>query len=174
VDALLLRLHRESVECIGQSVRGGTQTRWNLFDRPEPELAELHRALEALVADYLSGLPPRDEAHPLLRHKGRPLRITTSWSIRLTGAGYHVSHFHPKGLVSSACYLRVPESDAETRQGWLELGVPPDDFAMPLAPLLSVKPEPGRLALFPSYLLHGTRRFSAGERMSVAFDVAAG
>jgi tetratricopeptide (TPR) repeat protein len=172
VDALCLRLHRESVECIGQSVRAGTQTRWNLFDRREPELAELHRALDALVADYLAALPPRDETHPLLRHKGRPLKITTSWSIRLTGPGYHVSHFHPKGLVSSACYLRVPETNEETCEGWLELGLPPDDFAMPLDPLISVQPEPGRLALFPSYLLHGTRRFSAGERMSVAFDVA--
>ena len=173
VDALCLRLHRESVECIGQSVRAGTQTRWNLFDRREPELAELRRALDGLVAEYLAALPQRDETHPLLRHRGRPLKITTSWSIRLTGAGYHVSHFHPKGLVSSACYLRVPESNEETREGWLELGLPPDDFAMPLDPLISVQPEPGRLALFPSYLLHGTRRFSAGERMSVAFDVAA-
>jgi len=32
--------------------------------------------------------------------------------------------------------------------------------------------EPGRLVLFPSYLYHGTRPFSAGERLSVAFDVS--
>ena len=171
VDSLLLQLHRNCVECVGQSVRDGTQTRWNLFDRREPELAELKGALDALTADYVAGLPPRDDSHPLLRHKGTPLKITTSWSIRLTGAGYHVSHFHPKGLVSSACYFRVPESSAESQEGWLDLGLPPDDFAMPLAPLMSVQPKPGRLALFPSYLLHGTRRFSAGERMTVAFDL---
>ena len=172
VDALLLHLHRNCVECVGQSVREGTQTRWNLFDRREPELAELREALEALVADYLRGLPTRDPTHPLLRHKGHSLGIVTSWSVRLTGAGRHVSHFHPKGLVSSACYVRVPQIGAESREGWLDLGVPPEDFAMPLEPLMSVRPEPGRLVLFPSYLLHGTRRFSAGERMSVAFDVA--
>jgi hypothetical protein len=33
---------------------------------------------------------------------------------------------------------------------------------------------PGRMALFPSYLFHGTRPFSEGERLTVAFDVAAG
>ena len=172
VDSLLLRLHGDCVECVGQSVRDGTQTRWNLFDRREPELAELHDALAQLVANYLAALPRRDETHPMLRHKGTPMRISTSWSVRLTGAGYHVSHFHPKGVVSSACYLRVPETGPDSREGWLDLGLPPEDFAMPLDPLMSVRPEPGRLVLFPSYLLHGTRRFSAGERMSVAFDVA--
>jgi hypothetical protein len=35
-----------------------------------------------------------------------------------------------------------------------------------------VEPKPGRLALFPSTMWHGTRKFPAGERMTVAFDVA--
>jgi hypothetical protein len=34
-----------------------------------------------------------------------------------------------------------------------------------------IRPHVGRLALFPSTLFHGTRPFSAGERMTVAFDV---
>jgi hypothetical protein len=29
------------------------------------------------------------------------------------------------------------------------------------------------VALFPSYMYHGTRPFSAGERLTVAFDVVA-
>ncbi len=171
-DELLARLHRDNVECAGQSVRDGSQTRWNLFDRPEPQLAPLHARLEGLVRGYMERLPAKDEAHPLLRHRDAEMRITTSWSVRLTGAGRHVSHFHPKGLVSSAFYLRVPPGDPEKREGWLELGLPPDDFLIDLAPIASVQPQPGRLALFPSYLLHGTRRFPAGERMTVAFDVA--
>jgi tetratricopeptide (TPR) repeat protein len=172
VDALLIRLHGENVECAGQSVRDGSQTRWNLFDRLEPQLAPLHARLEALVKRYIAGLPATDDIHPLLRHRDDPMRITTSWSVRLTGAGRHVSHFHSKGLISSAFYLRVPPGDSQKHEGWLELGMPPDDFLMDLEPIASVQPQPGRLALFPSYLLHGTRRFPAGERMTVAFDVA--
>ena len=37
----------------------------------------------------------------------------------------------------------------------------------------AIKSELGRLVLFLSSLYHGTRPFSAGERMSVAFDVLA-
>jgi hypothetical protein len=56
-------------------------------------------------------------------------------------------------------------------EGWLELGRPPPDLKMDLEPIETIEPEPGYLVLFPSYLYHGTRRFPAGERMSVAFDV---
>ena len=57
-DALLARLHAENVECAGHSVRDGSQTRWNLFDRLEPELAPLRARLEAQVRRYIAGLPP--------------------------------------------------------------------------------------------------------------------
>ena len=35
-----------------------------------------------------------------------------------------------------------------------------------------VEPRPGRLVLFPSWMWHGTVPFGAGERLTVAFDVA--
>jgi hypothetical protein len=37
----------------------------------------------------------------------------------------------------------------------------------------AIKSEPGELVLLPSHLYHGIRPFSAGERMSAAFDVLA-
>ncbi|HYD23379.1 MAG TPA: putative 2OG-Fe(II) oxygenase [Croceibacterium sp.] len=36
----------------------------------------------------------------------------------------------------------------------------------------TIEPRPGRLVLFPSAMWHGTRPFPAGERLTVAFDVA--
>lgn len=172
-DSLLLRLHRDTVEAIGQSVHGGTQTRWQLFDRTEPELARLRAAIECALADHVARLPARDATHPLLRHRDGRMTIGPSWSVRFLGAGHHVPHYHPKGLISSACYFRVPPSDGATGDGWLEIGRPPADFLMDLDPIRVVAPEPGRLVLFPSYLFHGTRPFLAGERMSVAFDIVA-
>ncbi|HEX8380302.1 MAG TPA: putative 2OG-Fe(II) oxygenase [Allosphingosinicella sp.] len=172
VTALLLELHSNGVEMVEQSVRSGTQTRWRLFDRREPELAELRAAIDTALADYVSGLPPADAGHPLLRHRDSRLAITGSWSVRLTAGGHHVSHMHPLGLVSSACYFRVPQSASASGEGRLELGRPPPDLRLDLEPLHVLEPRPGRLILFPSYLHHGTRPFAAGERLTVAFDVA--
>ena len=173
IKALLRELHRRGVQMLGQSVRAGTQTRWRLFDRPEPELAELRRALEAALADYRAGLPPADERHPLLRHREAPLTISGSWSVRLTGSGHHVSHIHPRGLISSACYFEVPAPASSPDEGCLELGRPPAGLLPDLAPSHVIVPRPGQLTLFPSFLHHGTRPFSAGERLAVAFDVNA-
>jgi predicted Zn-dependent protease len=171
LKSLLLELQRHGVLIAGQSVRAGTQTRWRLFDRQEPELADLKRTIEAAVAEYVAGLPPADERHPLLRHRDAPLAITGSWSVRLTGSGYHVSHVHPLGLIGSACYFIVPDAPPSTQEGYLELGRPPPDLKLELEPIAVHAPNPGRLILFPSYFHHGTRPFSAGERLSVAFDV---
>jgi tetratricopeptide (TPR) repeat protein len=171
IKALLHLLHRTGVQMVEQSLRSGTQTRWRLFDRPEPELAELRRAIEAALGDYVAALPPADDRHPLLRHRDAPLTITGSWSVRLAASGYHVSHIHPKGLISSACYFEVPGPVAPSGEGALELGRPPSDLKLDLEPLHVIAPCPGRLVLFPSYLHHGTTPFAAGDRLSVAFDV---
>jgi tetratricopeptide (TPR) repeat protein len=181
--AELRRLHAVSSMPLGQSLRGGTQTRGILFHRTEPVLAELHEAIRATLETYRAQLPPLDEAHPLLRHRETPWRLLGSWSVRLTGgeagAGdYHTAHIHPQGIVSSALYLVVPEAaaDAHTKSGWLEVGRPPPDLRLDLEPLRVIQPKDAHLALFPSTLYHGTTPFgaaqgSAAERMTVAFDV---
>lgn len=181
--AELRRLHAGSAMPLGQSLRGGTQTRGILFHRTEPVLAELHEAIRATLETYRDALPPLDETHPLLRHRETPWRLLGSWSVRLTGgesgAGdYHTAHIHPQGIVSSALYLVVPQAaaDAEARRGWLEVGRPPPDLRLDLEPLRVIQPREAHLALFPSTLYHGTTPFgaasgSAAERMTVAFDV---
>jgi tetratricopeptide (TPR) repeat protein len=170
--ARLRGLHRTRAHPIGQSLRGGTQTRGRLFERGQPEIAALREAIERAVDDYWDRLPPADAAHPLLRHRDRRPFLKGSWSVRLTDGGFHTSHFHPEGALSSACYFVVPEPKAPM-EGWLELGGPPGGLDVPVEPLHRIEPAPGRMALFPSYLFHGTRPFASGERLTVAFDVAA-
>lgn len=164
-------LHRAKAHPIGQSLRGGTQTRGRLFRRGEPEIVRLRERIAEAVAAHVAAWPPRDDAHPLLRHAGRAFAFDGSWSVRLLGAGFHVAHIHPRGVLSSACYVALPEGvGGADRAGWLELGRPPVEFGLELEPLQVIEPRPGRLALFPSYLFHGTRPFQAGERLTVAFD----
>ena len=166
----LRSIHRTRAHPIGQSLRGGTQTRGRLFERSESEIQLLYGRLRAAVDRYWHGLPAPDDSHPLLRHRQASPRIEGSWSVRLTGGGFHVAHFHSRGIVSSATYLAVPETK-EPYEGWLEIGGSPAGFDLPLEPLYRIEPVPGRLALFPSYMFHGTRPFAEGERLTAAFDV---
>jgi len=171
----LHKLHENSPLPLGQSLRGGTQTRHILFHRHEPEFARLQEAIVGTLEDYRAGLPPYDEAHPLLRHRTAPWSLAGSWSVRMHGGGdYHTSHIHPQGMLSSALYLIVPdEAKSANQRGWLEIGRPPPDLGLDLGPLTTIEPQEGCLALFPSTLYHGTTSFGSGLRMTVAFDVVA-
>ncbi len=170
-------LHENSAMPLGQSLRGGTQTRGILFHRTEALLAELHEAILATLRDYREELPALDDTHPLLRHRDAPWNLAGSWSVRLTGGGdHHTAHIHPQGAISSALYLVVPQeasssASGEAPQGWLEIGRPKADLGLDLPPIRSIRPVPGHLALFPSTAYHGTTPFKSAERMSVAFDV---
>lgn len=167
------RLHDDSAIPVGQSVRGGTQTRGGLFDRDDGEARRIEEAFRRAVDAYRDELPPRDDTHPLLRHRDDPWRIAGSWSIRLIDSGHHVQHIHPLGLISSAAYFAVPPSAADPAEkaGWLELGRPPADLRLDLPPIATIEPKVGQCVLFPSTLFHGTRAFPAGKRMSVAIDI---
>ena len=58
-----------------------------------------------------------------------------------------------------------------THAGWLRLGRPGIKTEPRLAPDFHVKPEPGKLVLFPSYMWHGVEPFeSDAARLTVAFD----
>lgn len=167
----LRTLHGASAERLGHSVRGGGQTFGNLLDFVQPQVVRLRAALAEAVERYRTGLPPADPAHPLLRHRDVPWRFTTSWSVLLPPGGAHVSHIHPRGIVSSASYWATM-ADEEGQAGWLEFGRPPAYLGIDLPPVMAIRPRVGTLALFPSTLHHGTRPFTTGERMTAAFDVA--
>ena len=92
--------------------------------------------------------------------------------MQLQAGGYHINHVHPRGWLSSAYYVSLPDvSDADTHAGWLKFGEP----GMPIPGCAAerfVRPEEGMLVLFPSYLWHGTVAFAAGgPRLTAAFDV---
>ncbi len=169
----LRSLHGAKSQPIGQSVRGGTQTSGQLLARHEPEIAMLAAALGEAVRQFITNLPPEDPSHPLLRNRNMGMAFGPSWSVRLTGKGHHAAHFHPGGILSSACYISLPDALADNveKPGWLELGRPPIAMGLDLPPLATFQPQVGRLVLFPSFLFHGTRPFPEGERLTVAFDL---
>lgn len=173
ISDYLRSLHSTSRHPIGQSLRGGTQTRGRLLDRRHPLAERLRAAIVDAVGDHWAGLPAYDAGHPLLAHRDGGFGLAGSWSVRLNGLGFHVSHVHPLGVLSSASYFVLPDTraDADPLAGQLELGRPPSDLCVDLPPIRVVAPKIGHLALFPSTLHHGTRAFQAGERITAAFDV---
>jgi tetratricopeptide (TPR) repeat protein len=168
----LRQLHTAQAQPIAQSVRGGTQTDGNLFQRIEPEIVQLREAIRSAVEEHAAHLPAADPKHPLLGARPEAIRFTGAWSVRLLAGGHHSNHVHPHGWLSSAFYVVLPPDLGEAEAGWFTLGEPQAELGLDLAPVRLIEPRPGRLVLFPSYMWHGTRPFAKGERMTVAFDVA--
>ncbi|WP_417318961.1 putative 2OG-Fe(II) oxygenase [Erythrobacter aureus] len=176
----LRHLHFASAQPLDQSVRGGTQTDGNLLLRTSAPIRKLRKAILAKVADHVAQLPPFEAGHPTLLKDRDPLRVAGSWSVRLKDEGFHSDHVHSKGWISSALYITLPDTIGQAQDrgkgetdhsGWLTLGES-RDILPGLEPVRLVEPKQGRLVLFPSTMWHGTRPFSAGERMTVAFDIA--
>jgi hypothetical protein len=135
---------------------------------------QLREAIRATVAEHVAKFPAVDPAHPLLGRKRDPILFSGAWSVLLRSKGFHANHVHPVGWISSALYILLPPGTGEGDAGILTLGeAKAPNFPVDLPPFRTVEPRPGRLVLFPSYTWHGTRPFGEGERMTVAFDVAA-
>ncbi|MBL9096635.1 MAG: tetratricopeptide repeat protein [Alphaproteobacteria bacterium] len=174
LSLLLDNLHQLQSEPIDQTLRNGTQTLGALFGRKIDLVTRLRERFDEVVRDYVAALP-EDTGHPFLRRKSNDLVYRGSWSARLKSAGYHVTHIHPEGWISSAYYASLPPAVATStdRQGWFTLGDPPFDVPWTDRVRRFVQPKEGALVLFPSYFYHGTIPFAGDQtRTTIAFDVA--
>jgi tetratricopeptide (TPR) repeat protein len=166
----LARMHTDSREPTYQSLRGGSQTRGNIFDEGHVLVERLKLRIDETMRAYIAAIRP-DARHPFRGRRAAGYRFRGSWSSRLADCGYHINHIHPEGWISSCYYVGVPEAvkDAEAKQGWIKFGEPSMDTG--LGPRRAVQPVPGRLVLFPSYMWHGTIPFhGATARTTIAFD----
>ncbi|MAP60264.1 MAG: hypothetical protein CME49_00440 [Halieaceae bacterium] len=168
----LMSLHITRHHPVGQSLQHGTQTLDDLFSRDEPVIDALKVALANAVRSFTEGLPPSEE-HPLARRQTGQIAFSDSWSVLLRNKGFHKNHYHSHGWLSSAFYLTLPDVvSAVGKEGWIKFGEPGFRARKPLGPEYWLQPEEGALAIFPSYLWHGTEALQSDvERMTVGFDV---
>lgn len=158
---------------INQTLRAGTQVQHDFGRSKDAAIRAFPAAIDGSIRRYLATMGSGPDL-PGSRNTGR-YRISGAWSVLLRPHGHHLNHFHGKGWLSSACYIHVPGAvDGDDRQGWIKFGEP----AMPTTPPLPaehfVRPEPGKLVLFPSWMWHGTVPFPGGPddtRLTVAFDI---
>jgi uncharacterized protein (TIGR02466 family) len=155
------RIHGALTHPVDQSLRHGSQTTRNLSEYPDRAIRALFEAID----------------QPLCRHiatigaAGQRYAVASAWSVRLNSGGFHINHVHPEGWISSAFYVRTPK-DLKGLAGALKFGEPGPPTSPALREDHVVKPEPGMLVLFPSYMWHGTVPFSSAEkRLTCAFDI---
>ena len=178
VAAVLESLHHTHAHPIDQSVRGGTQTNGFLFRISHPVVKQLEQQIRLAVVEAFKRFPT-NSAHPFWqRHvagtQAADIVFSGAWSVRLSAQGFHTNHMHPKGWISSALYIAVPDevSGGTDDAGYIQFGAPEDKLGLDLPPIRTVKPEVGSLVLFPSYMWHGTIPFSSLQpRITVAFDI---
>jgi tetratricopeptide (TPR) repeat protein len=176
IAELLRATRHELIQPFDQPLRGSTQTQGHLFMRREPELADLRGIIEHSVAQYIEQLPPRDLNHPFLRERSGSARIVRSYSVRPGTRGFHVNRVQTDSWLSCVLYIDVPagiSADANDPAGWLAIGQPSADLGVQLPPLARVRPVPGRLAIFPSLMWHGTIPYSAADRLAVVAELVA-
>jgi len=158
-----------------QSLRHGTETTEDLTRSADPAIQALFAAFAAPINEYLEHIGQGPD--PLRRRNIGSWRFNGSWSVRLRTSGFHNNHVHPRGWISSACYIDLPEgmADSQSREGILTFGEPSIATTPVLHAEHEVRPEVGMLVLFPSYFWHGTVPiFGNQTRLTVAFDAVPG
>ena len=167
----LHHLHAFRTHPVGQSLRTGSQTDL-ILDRAEaPAIRAFTQAIDGPIRHYMKHIVA-DPSSFAMRNTNN-YKLNGAWSVRLRPNGHHVNHVHPDGWLSSACYIELPGVE-HNREGWIQFGQPGVLTSPPLAAEHFVKPEPGLLVLFPSYMWHGTIPFSGPDkatRLTIAFDV---
>lgn len=163
-------LHVLTQHPLNQTLRDGTQTLRDLTEVGDPTIDQFFALAKSAVRDFASTLPD-EPFHPFFGRKRSDVAFSGSWSVRLRPGGRHVNHVHPRGWISSAYYVRLPNTDpADPKHaGWFKLGEP--RLPIPNCPALGyIEPKIGRLVLFPSYMWHGTEPFARDDRLTIAFD----
>lgn len=165
----LSQLHSVSENSpLNLTIQGGTQTQANLFRLNDPLIshlsAEFHRCVNLTLMQYRS----KKGLHQGFYKQGE-VSCSGSWSINTKEEGHHSNHIHPMGLISSVCYISLPDC-ISSDNGGLQFGVPP--FMTSFIPDgIRYKPKCGVLYAFPSCFWHGTLPLKGGDnRLTVAAD----
>lgn len=170
----LKEAHHFRTHPFGHSVRQGSQLP-NIFTVDTPAIQGFLQALQAPVNAHLQHLGTG--ADPLRSRNTGAWQIQGIWSVLLRPGGFHVDHVHQEGWLSSAFYVELPDVVTDkvsdpAKEGWIRFGQAGSPVQPAQAAQHFVKPEPGMLVLFPSYMWHGTVPFSGKQpRLTVAMDI---
>ncbi|MCB1743958.1 MAG: tetratricopeptide repeat protein [Gammaproteobacteria bacterium] len=168
-----LREHpRIQLDCLSVSCHNGF-TSDEILVEPMGPLQHLSDAIHAAAERYKAALalPP---GHPYPAHMPSSWALS-AWCTMLRTQGYQHGHIHSLAYLSGVYYLQLPDSlgaDDSDRAGWIEFGRAPYWYGDgDQGEIRALRPAPGTLLLFPSYVFHRTLPFSGEDmRITIAFD----
>ena len=106
------------------------------------------------------------------------MEFKSGWIVNQKENEYNPAHYHSNCNISSVLYLKVPDfkprgyTGKKNIDGYIEFINSTVDHSMLSAGSYLVKPEVGKLLMFPSTLLHTVYPFQGpGERRSLAFNL---
>ena len=170
--AALLRAERARDPERTMSARGGWQSAKDVFKVKHPATEALRRfAAEAVL-------------HATATVFGRPIDPKAaqigweSWGNIIPSGGYTKIHNHGRSHWSGVYYIDIGRPDPDWPDNGMIEFVDPRSFPnvltapnVALQPTFAVKPENGKMLLFPGWLNHCVNPYHGeGERISVAFN----
>lgn len=171
-DGLLseARAMREQSEGASKSNKGGWHSKGNLFRNTAAPIKVLNALATDAVVDATSRIGAKVDP------KSLKLKLFAWMNVNPTG-GFNAPHTHPGAHWSGVYYVSQPEIE-KGDSGMIEFLDPRSDlpnWRLLDAPSFKIKkkirPMPGDLILFPSYLMHWVYPNEAdGERVTVAFN----
>lgn len=107
----------------------------------------------------------------------RKPKLDSLWVNLLKGGGHHSAHIHPHSMISGTFYVEVPRRAGAIRfedpRLPLMMAAPPRRADAPdeLKTFISIRPQPGLLLLWESWLRHEVLAASTREeRLSISFN----
>ena len=158
----------------GDATRLGIHT-GNLADGRGGPVGLLEAMIRRAAQRYIGNIDmPTD--HPFHCLSSDVIGRIDIWSVIMERGGHELPHLHAEAWLSGVYYARIPPSvtaAANGGSGWIGFGRPPDIFPLPQpAAIHWLRPEAGKMLLFPSYLFHETVPLAGDDqRISLAFDI---
>lgn len=161
---------RSSDQGASKSNRGGWHSSGNLFDHDAPCIARLRGEAEKAVLEATGKITTKVDPASLR------LKLF-AWMNANPPNGFNAPHTHPGAHWSGVYYVTQPEVEAGN-SGMIEFLDPRSDLpnwrilgSRSFALKKKIRPKPGEIILFPSYLVHWVYpNESDEERVSVAFN----
>ena len=111
----------------------------------------------------------------LTNRKVTKFNLIKCWVVRQFEGEYNPTHWHA-GHISAAGYLKLPDNFGLSKQEKVENVNGKINFIhgsrqFLSMPIISQKPEVGKIFLFPNYIMHSVNPFyGKGERRSISFN----
>lgn len=161
---------RDADEGASKSNRGGWHSSGNLFDDPAPAIVTLRGLAEKAVLEATRKITTKVDPADLR------LKLF-AWMNANPPGGFNAPHTHPGAHWSGVYYVSQPEVE-EGNSGMIEFLDPRSDLpnwrilkSRAFSLKKKIRPQPGEMVLFPSYLVHWVYPNEADEeRVSIAFN----